>query len=394
MGLVNDKADHIPRQQEPLNGGRAQGFRGDVQNGGKAAGDPLHGLGPLDGAEQAVDGHRIGNAPLGQVVHLVLHQRLQGGDDHGQSTGCLAGHEGGELKGDGLAAAGGEHRQQGFSLHSGPCGVFLEGLAVVGAEGVEAEDVLQLLAHIQLPAAVGTAIGAGRTTQEPDHIVDPGVVAQDPGGRHAVAVVGVDQGQGVGQLDGDLADQKLQGRIGAELSLEEILHGQDRVRSRPLAHQTEEAVELRCVAKKGAVDAAKPRRKGPVGTVLIEKQLAGLHGIVEGIVQGAGLELVVLHQGVIGPHGKEQRRQAEGVDGQILGREGPVDIAQIVGDDVVSADKGVSFGERRQGRGRCRMQLHPIRTHGTDVQDLPGLRLDLRIKKQDFLHLIPSFPQN
>ena len=208
-----------------------------------------------------------------------------------------------------------------------------------------------------------------------------------------MAVVGVDQGQGVGQLDGDLADQKLQGRMGADLSLEEIPHDQDRIGRRPLAHQTEEAVELLGAAKKRAVDAAKPRRKGAIGAVFIEKQLPGLHGIVEGIVQGAGLELVVLHQGVVGPHGKEQRRQAEGVDGQILGREDFVDIAQIVGDDVVSADKGIPPGERRQRRGRCRMQLHPIRTHGTDVQDLPGLRLDLRIKKQDFLHLIPSFPQ-
>ena len=40
------------------------------------------------------------------------------------------------------------------------------------------------------------------------------------------------------------------------------------------------------------------------------------------------------------------------------------------------------------------MQLHPIGAHGTDVQELPGFGLDLRIKKQDFLHLIPSFCQN
>ena len=172
--------------------------------------------------------------------------------------------------------------------------------------------------------------------------------------------------------------------MGADLSLEEIPHDQDRIGRRPLAHQTEEAVELLGAAKKRAVDAAKLRRKGAIGAVFIEKQLPGLHGIVERVVQGAGLELVVLHQGVVGPHGKEQRRQTEGVDGQILGREDFVDIAQIVGDDVVSADKGIPPGERRQRRGRCRMQLHPIRTHGTDVQDLPGLRLDLRIKKTGF----------
>ena len=40
------------------------------------------------------------------------------------------------------------------------------------------------------------------------------------------------------------------------------------------------------------------------------------------------------------------------------------------------------------------MQLHPIRAHGTEIQDLPGFGLDLRIKKQDFLPLTPSFFPN
>lgn len=36
------------------------------------------GKSPRDGIQHAVDGDGLGDTPFGEVIHLVLHQRLQG----------------------------------------------------------------------------------------------------------------------------------------------------------------------------------------------------------------------------------------------------------------------------------------------------------------------------
>ena len=125
VGLIDDEPHHIPGHEEPLDGGRAQRLGGDVEHGCQSALYPFHGFCPFDGAEQTVDGHRIGNAPLRQIIHLVLHQRLERGDHHSQTSFSFACDEGGKLKSDGFTAAGGENGKEGMALHSGPGGIFL-----------------------------------------------------------------------------------------------------------------------------------------------------------------------------------------------------------------------------------------------------------------------------
>ena len=121
VGLVDDEPDHVPGQQEFFHRPGPEGFRRQIQQIRYAAGHPFQRLRPLDIAQKPVDRHGVHNALFRQIVYLVLHEGLQGGDDHRQAVGGFARHDRRKLEGDGLPAAGGKHRQQGFPLHCRLC---------------------------------------------------------------------------------------------------------------------------------------------------------------------------------------------------------------------------------------------------------------------------------
>jgi len=203
VGFIDDKADQLPTQQQAFHGSGAQGFGGNVQQTGRAVAYPLHGLGALDGVEQAVDGHRIGDAGLFEVVHLVFHQRLQGGNDHRQSPHVLPAHQGRQLEGQGFAAARGENGQEGTVVHRGLGRFFLQGLSTVGSERFKTEKVQQPFVDVQRPVAVRATRQAGLVAQGIQDAFHLGVLVQHPGRRDGTHIVapfqGVDQRQGVGQ---------------------------------------------------------------------------------------------------------------------------------------------------------------------------------------------------
>ena len=78
MGLVNDKAHHVPGEQQRLNGAGAQLLRRDVKDGRQPVRHPFQRLSTLYRAEQAVYRDGVHQAVFAQVVHLVLHQGLEG----------------------------------------------------------------------------------------------------------------------------------------------------------------------------------------------------------------------------------------------------------------------------------------------------------------------------
>ena len=78
VGFVYHESHHMAGQQNLLYCLGAQHLGSDIQQRCVALHHPLYGIGALYWVEQSVDGHGIGNAPFGQFVHLVFHQRLQG----------------------------------------------------------------------------------------------------------------------------------------------------------------------------------------------------------------------------------------------------------------------------------------------------------------------------
>ena len=107
---LNDynKADNVSSEQQPFYGARAQLFGGDVEQGSRPVLNALKGIGTLYWIQQATDGHGLGDAYLFQIVHLIHHERLKGGDDHCQAMHALSCNKSRQLEGDGFAAASGK----------------------------------------------------------------------------------------------------------------------------------------------------------------------------------------------------------------------------------------------------------------------------------------------
>ncbi len=310
MGLVNDKAHHVPGQQQLLNGAGAQLFRGDIEDSSQTVGHPLQGFGPLYGAEQAVDGDGIHQPVLVQVVHLILHQGLEGGYDHCQPVFRLARHQGGELEGDGLPAPGGEHRQQGFPRHRRLHRPLLERLTAIGAEPLEAEQLFQLPVNPKRAPAVGAPGLAGLPPQRFHYVLDLGVVPHQPRRGDRVTVPTPDQGQSVGQLHRPAGDQAPEVRVLTDLSRELPPDGPLRGgEQRAVFQEREETPEFLKSVQQPVVDLL-PAGGQPVKRVyLIVKQLPGLFRVIQRVVSLISLELVVLHQGVVRAFREQERRE-------------------------------------------------------------------------------------
>ncbi|MNV90638.1 hypothetical protein D3C71_1850450 [compost metagenome] len=79
MGLVEDPGADLPRLQRARDGGIAQLLRRNIEDRHDAATHPLHHRQALRLGQGAVQRGGDGMLGLGlQVVHLILHQGLQG----------------------------------------------------------------------------------------------------------------------------------------------------------------------------------------------------------------------------------------------------------------------------------------------------------------------------
>ena len=108
MSLVDDKAHYGTPQQETFDGFGTEHLRSNIEDVGCSVGHLCAGRRPLDGVEKPVDGDGLADTSFHEVVHLIFHERLQGGQHHGEAMAVATGHEGGKLEGERLASTSGE----------------------------------------------------------------------------------------------------------------------------------------------------------------------------------------------------------------------------------------------------------------------------------------------
>ena len=281
VSLVNDEAHHVAGKKQLFDGAGAQLLRRKVEEAGKAAFHPVDGIRPFNGAKKPVYRHRVHQAPLAKVIYLVLHKGLQRGDDHRKAVLRLARHQGRKLEGDGLAAAGGKDRQKGAALHRRLGRPLLERLPAIGAKARKAEEFPELFMNIQgVPAVIAAGL-AGGIAKMVNHPLHPGVVVQHPGRRDGVPVPLPDEGQGIGQLQGELLHQDTEVQALAEPPGKLLADSLRQVRQGGgTAEVIKEAPELLAGVEQPAVDGLPPWGKGPKGVHLVIKQLLGLEGVV------------------------------------------------------------------------------------------------------------------
>ena len=159
----------------------------------------------LQRGEQAVEKTRAGHAARLQVVHLILHQRLQRRDHHREAAGAVVARQGRQLEAQRFAPAGGQNGQGGATgkavLHDRPlqrasvgcCGRWPE---VGDAREIVREHPLQIV----LLAAPGAGrIGTGYVAQRGDGFPGLGKAQLHPGRQHRVTARHPQPSQGIGQ---------------------------------------------------------------------------------------------------------------------------------------------------------------------------------------------------
>ena len=393
--LVDDEPHHVAREQQLLDRLRPQHFRRDVQQRRRSVRHPPDRLRAAQRVEQAVDGDRFRDAPRRQVVHLVLHQRLQGRNDHRQAVHRPPLHERRQLEGERLAAARRENGQQRLAVHRRLHRPLLHGLAVEEAEGVVAEDAPQPLVDVQLVAAVRAPFPAGRAAQGLQDMLHARELVQHPRRRRGTPVARVDQRQRVGQFARHGVREPRQVRVGADPPREGFF---DEIRGIPTAWRHPQEGEKPAELLEGRQQRAENRlqlpRQRPECIHLVEEKVPRLLRVVERIVQLLGLQLVVLQQPVVGPFREQEGRKIQRVDGRFAAdsRNGTRQVLQIVVHDVVPAEEPGAGREPRELRRRSRVQL-PVRPLARPViMDPPVRHPDFDIDERDLVEPPAAVP--
>ena len=99
----------------------------------------------------------------------------------------------------------------------------------------------------------------------------------------------------------------------------------------------EEPSKLFCIIEQLVVYFLSVRRQLIPCCHFVIQQVASLHRVVDRIVQFVHLQLVILHQMVIGPFGKEQRRKKQSVNNRGIAPQSS--IFQVMIDNVMSANR-------------------------------------------------------
>ena len=107
VGLVEDPGADLPLADGGEKRGVAQLFRGDQENADIAEPDAFQDLGAFRHGQHAGEGGGdLGAGQPGEIVNLILHQRLQWRDDDGQQVAAVVTHQRREEIAERLSAPG------------------------------------------------------------------------------------------------------------------------------------------------------------------------------------------------------------------------------------------------------------------------------------------------
>ncbi len=337
------------------------------QNAGIAEAYLVQHVAPLGHGQHAVQGRRVVDPGLDQVIDLILHQRLQRRDDDAQAAIAPMPRQGGQLVADRLAAAGGQNGEQAFAGITGAGDVFLQRAASrvfrFGAKGSVAEKAFQFLAWIEIDRTIRAVdITTGAFAQLANLPAGGRELQADPWRQHGIAAADTQPGEDVGKRTAglDIGQSFLENRsqaVWANLAKDEGgnpatdlvsrgRHGLPDVREKTAETAAASPAEKEMMAGK-LVGAG--LTQGGEGLVLVRPQPERQLGILERVAARIADQFVVLDQAVIRVGREGEGRKLQRVDGrqavQQQFRVEPGECRQIVADDIVSDDEGRAFGQ-------------------------------------------------
>ena len=285
---------------------------------------------PLHRRQHAVQVARTGDPARIEVVDLVLHQRLQRRNDHGQTAVAVVARQSRELKAQRLSTAGRQNREGRFAGEPVFDDDLLKRTTVgrrrirtkTGDAGKEAGQQCQQMMLFAAPVAF--RIRARHVSQGSDRRARSRVCQTDPGRQYRIPSGNPQPGQRVGkrlvpvrirQPLGDKASLPGNADLAAGRTLPRRLYLSQRWPQRPTQCRKEVGHTLAILLRQQEMQA-----QGFVGMfvdtslqrrALIQKQGVGKLCITHGIIARRRAELVVLDQAMVWILRKRDGRQLE-----------------------------------------------------------------------------------
>ena len=251
---------------------------------------------------------------------------------------------------------------------------------------LKTEKLFQAFENVKVLVAVRAALQAGFVAQVCYDALDFRVIPQHPGWRRGKTAPAVDDGQSVSQFDGVFIRKPgnicLFTNVGAKFFKNQC--GNVRIfRLKPQEFKKggKRLLGLKQTVKnhfQAGIEARKCRH-------FVVKQVPRFQGVVERVVDGIGLELIVLDQGMVGFLRKKQGRPRQGINGvfERNTRRGKrrADEFQIMLKNVVPANKIRSPKKQCESLERSIVKLPAIVQAAPDVEDFFAVAAGFRIEK-------------
>ena len=205
VGLVDHPRTDLAKADDFPKGAVAELLGGHVEDGHIAQADAFEHLVAFRGGQQAVDGRGIrGAGEFGQVVDLILHQGLKGGNDDGEKAEAVVARKGGELIAKGFTTARREDRQMGAILHAGADYGLLQAAANFrcrrGTERRKTEIALELARRVRILTTIRAAVVITRAgPQQVEQTFYLGEASGDPWREHGIGACHEEPSQHVGK---------------------------------------------------------------------------------------------------------------------------------------------------------------------------------------------------
>ena len=214
---------------------------------------------------------------------------------------------------------------------------------------------------------------------------------EHPGRRQGGGVPGGNEGQGIGQGERLVLNQRLERGVFADQARPGLPDpfGQGGGIAGDQAEIIKETGKGLLPRQQIPVDPLCLLRQGAEGSDLVQQQLFRLQAVVDRIIQLLHLELVVLEQGVIGLLREKQGREKQRID-DFLGERKPgggPECLQIMPEDIMAAEIfGAADEIQKAGEGGGMIETPIHQADGAQIQNPPVLRADFRIDENDAAH--------
>ena len=214
-----------------------------------------------------------------------------------------------QLESERFATSCREDGEEGLAFYRCFCRVLLQWFAVIGAELVISEDLLQIIIHVEKLLAVIATFEAIRVSETLNYSLYVWIMIQNPRRRDGIMLCSADESEGKSQFYRLLNDNSLKVSVLADLSM---IDGLDKCSqffflANVSIDHCHKAMKLLYIVEQCSVNALHLVSQRVPFCQFVHHQVAGFGTVIDGIIHLFANQFVIFQQMMIRAIRKEQR---------------------------------------------------------------------------------------